>query len=67
MAVLEQCKGTIKDGLCNKCYARSSSTGTQCTQVYEIIQPIPTIVSPELQKHLENLEALRDYILKNYR
>jgi hypothetical protein len=64
MAVLEQCKGTIKDGLCNKCYARSASTGTQCTQVYEIYPPIEVKISPELERYLKQLDELKEYLIK---
>lgn len=39
--MLKQCEGIIKDGLCNTCYNRSSSTGNRCTQIYEVKQPSP--------------------------
>lgn len=33
---LEQCGGTIKDGLCMKCFNRAISSSSICIQMYEV-------------------------------
>lgn len=50
--ILEQCNGTIKDGMCTKCFDRARNTSAICTNLYNPA-PSPSQVLAAEAKEIE--------------